>query len=426
MKIDTDKKIVLIGLDGVPYNMIEEFSQDGTMLNMAKLITDGVFRKSESTIPEISSVAWSSTITGKNPGEHGIFGFTDLHKNSYQLKFPNFNDLKEEPFWQQWDCESVIINVPSTYPSHDINGVHISGFVSIDINKSVSPASLIPTLMDMDYRLDVDSSKAHESMDLFLEDLDKTLSARIDCYRHLWAQGNWQFFMLVFTGTDRLMHFLYEAYEDKSHRYHDKFLEHFRKIDSIIGEISERISDKDTLLLMSDHGFEKLDYDVYLNRFLIDENLLSFTAGADPSLENISNDTIAFVMDPGRVYINYSDKYPCGCVDRRDEKIIISKLKTLFGGLSINSKKVIRDIYTKDEIFFGNYTKDAPDITLVANEGFNLKAMMKTPGLYSKGIFTGKHTQDTAFLLAKGISSDIIGENPKVSDVRRILESTMK
>ena len=202
------ERFIIIGLDGVPYSLLKEFAQAGVMPNTAELIGDGIFREMSSSIPEISSVAWSSIITGENPGQHGIFGFTDLFGDSYKMRFPNFRDLRSRPFWDQLEGESVIINVPSTYPVGEMDGVHISGFVSIDIARSVHPKSLIPKLKDIDYRLDVDSQKAHSSMELFLSDLDKTLDARIETYRYLWENRDWQTFMLVFTGTDRLMHFL--------------------------------------------------------------------------------------------------------------------------------------------------------------------------------------------------------------------------
>ena len=64
------------------------------MPNSSRLMEDEIFKKMESSIPEVSSVAWSSIITGKNPGEHGIFGFTDLMPKTYPLIFPNFNDFK--------------------------------------------------------------------------------------------------------------------------------------------------------------------------------------------------------------------------------------------------------------------------------------------------------------------------------------------
>ena len=202
-------KTVIIGLDGVPFGMIKDFAETGVMPNTAELISQGIFKKMYSSIPEVSSVAWSSMITGENPGRHGIFGFMDLFPDSYKMRFPNFNDLKAPPFWDAWEGKSVIINVPATYPVRKMKGVLISGFVSIDLEKSVHPKSLIGPLKDLDYRLDVDAQKAHTAMDVFLEDLDKTLDARIQAYRYLWETQDWQTFMLVFTATDRLMHFLW-------------------------------------------------------------------------------------------------------------------------------------------------------------------------------------------------------------------------
>ncbi len=143
-------KTIIIGLDGVPFDMLKGFAEDGTMPNTAKLISTGVFKHMRSSIPDISSVAWSSIITGVNPASHGIFGFIDLRPNSYKMCFPNFSDLKAAPFWAQTDSRSVIINVPSTYPVKPMNGVHISGFVSIDFAKSVYPPSITDTLRSLD------------------------------------------------------------------------------------------------------------------------------------------------------------------------------------------------------------------------------------------------------------------------------------
>jgi len=140
-----------------------------------------------------------------------------------------------------------------------MNGAHISGFGSIEFDKSIYPPSLAGTLKEMDYRLDVDASKAQQSMDDFLADVDATLDARIKAWRYLWEKEDWQTFMLVFTGTDRLLHFLWNAYEDASHKYHDAFLDHFRRIDAEIGEIASRLTENDQLVIHSDHGFERLD-----------------------------------------------------------------------------------------------------------------------------------------------------------------------
>lgn len=418
------KRTIIIGLDGVPYRLLEDLAQNGVMPNVSQIIQGGIFRKMASSIPEISSVAWSSVITGKNPGEHGIFGFIDLFPNSYRMRFPNFNDLKTEPFWMNTDGKSVIINVPSTYPVKDMNGVHISGFVSIDFDRSVHPKSLVSKLRELDYRLDVDSSTAHKSMQLFLSDLDNTLEARIRAYRHLWEEIDWHTFMLVFTGTDRLMHFLWNAYEDKNHRYHQDFLEHFRKIDQAIGEIGHNMNDEDSLIMLSDHGFERLEEDVYINYLLRKEGILDFTDNSNPDFSKISAKTKAFALDPARIYVNLKGKYPCGGVEKNDKEKVIEELISLFSALKIDGKKVIRDIYRKEDIYSGPFLDAAPDLILVGNRGFNLKAKINADRLLDKDIFTGKHTQDDAFLL---LYSDKllanIPDKPTVSDIRWVFQS---
>lgn len=418
-------RIIIIGLDGVPFGMIEKMAQTGVMPNMARLISQGIFRQMHSSIPEVSSVAWSSMITGANPAEHKIFGFTDLMDNSYRMTFPNFNDLKAPPFWEQWEGKSVIMNVPSTYPVHEMNGVHIAGFVAINFEKSIHPKSIVHNLKDMDYRLDVDSQKAHKSIDLFLKDVEETIDARIRAYRYLFDNQAWQTFMLVFTATDRLLHFLWDAYEDKNHKYHTQFLEHFSTIDGAIGEISNKINDNDLLIMLSDHGFERLDYDIYINHFLKEQGLLHFKQGSDADLKNICVGTKAFALDPARIYLNFKEKYPCGTVERPEADDVLGQLENLFRSLEVDGRKVIKDIYRKNDIYSGPYLEDAPDMVLIAEKGFNLKASLRVDKLADKAIFTGKHTHHDAFLSINGISDEsIVPEVPTVADVKSIMENS--
>ena len=411
-------RTIIIGLDGVPFGLIKDLADRGVMPNTNEILSDAFFGKMHSSLPEVSSVAWSSIITGKNPAEHGIFGFTDLFSHSYELRFPGFNDLQSPPFWNLIKGKSVIVNVPSTYPVKEMNGVHISGFVSIDFNRSVFPKSLIPILKNFDYRLDVDSTLAHQSMDLFLDDLDKTLPGSIQTYRYLWENIDWEIFMFVFTGTDRLLHFLWDAYEKESHKYHGQFLEYFRKIDQVIGEIGSRIQEEDLLIMLSDHGFERLDYDVYINSFLKKEGYLHFGNKKEQALIHIDSSTKAFALDPARIYIHTKDKYPNGGVDRREREKIIQAIKNLFAALEIDKRRVIKSIYTKEDIYTGPFMDRAPDLILVGEKGFNLKGNIKQEQLTDKDIFTGKHTQDDAFLLIRGkVDLRGIRDYPNVGDV---------
>ena len=421
--MDSASRRVIIGLDGVPFEMLERLAQRDVMPHTGRLINGGVFRRMSSTIPEVSSVAWSSVITGSNPGQHGIFGFTELPINTYRLSFPNFNSLRVAPFWERdVSKRCFIVNVPSTFPARAMNGIMLSGFVALDLERAVYPSSLLPMLRQMDYRIDVDSGKAHQSMELFLRDLDKTLEARISVYRYLWGQ-QWDTFMLVFTGTDRLMHFLWDAYTDINHEYHESFINHFRKIDEVIGEILRSLTDEDTFIVLSDHGFETLTADVHINAFLKQNGFLKLSDDIAGSYADIDCGTRAFGLDPGRIYLNMEDRYPKGAVREQEREGMLRELEAFFGGLQQEGRKVIKKIYRKEELYRGPYLDFAPDLILLGEEGFNLKAGIGSNDLFSKSLFTGKHRDDNAFLLVRGRHNDkITPAHPSVTDIIGLID----
>lgn len=419
---NTKSRMVIVGLDGMPFHLIRDLAQSGVMPNTGEIMQNGAFAQMESSIPEISSVAWSSVITGANPGQHGIFGFTDVPDGTYRLSFPSFSSLKMPPFWNhQGNGRSVIINVPFTYPASTLDGVLIAGFVALDLKRATYPPSLISKLNELDYRIDVDSEKAHRSMDLFLKDLDRTLQARIAAYRHLWDKEDWQTFMLVFTGTDRLAHFLWQAYEDESHKYHSAFMQHLHEIDKVIGEIRDRMGENDSFLMLSDHGFELSELEVQINVFLLQEGFLKFTNDPPRSLADIDYGTRAFALDPARIYINLEGKYPRGSVKAEERDAVITELRNSFESLEVDGRKVVRRVFLKEEIYHGPYLDHAPDMVLLSNKGIDLKASLKAKQLSGKDVFTGKHSQEDAFLLIDKPLANIIPKNLSVSDVLGVM-----
>lgn len=417
------KRVIIIGIDGVPYTFLKDLSQNGTMPNFNKLAGESLFTQMDSSIPEISSVAWSSVITGVNPGTHGIFGFMDVAPGSYRITFPNYSSLQAPCFWEQnADQRSVIINVPSTFPAKEINGVLISGFVALDLKRSVYPPSLLPQLNELDYRVDVDIERIKESTDFFLKDLDRTLKARIAAYRYLWDHEDWDNFMFVFTCTDRLMHFLWNAYEDPEHIYHSNFIDHYRQIDRVIGEIAGRLQDNDTMILLSDHGFERLENEVYVNFALKKAGMLSFETEQPSGLKDIDSSAIAFALDPGRIYVHLKDRFPKGKIERSERDMIVQELINIFNSIECTGQKIIKHCYRKEEIYSGPLMQQAPDLVLVANRGFNLKGSLNPVNLCEKSAFTGMHNQHDAFLLVRGRSDKIVfSKKPCVTDIVNIM-----
>jgi predicted AlkP superfamily phosphohydrolase/phosphomutase len=421
-------RIVLIGLDGVPYGLIRDLAGSGTMPHMQSLIAQGLFCPLASSIPEISSVAWSSIITGANPAEHGIFGFTDLAPGTYRRVFPNFASLQAPPFWTRPEFgRTAILNVPSTYPARPLDGCLVAGFVALDLEQAVYPPELVPQLQALDYRVDVDAGKAVQSMRLFLADLERTLQARVAAYRYLWQSERWDTFMLVFTGTDRLAHYLWHAYEDEKHRYHQAFLDHFHQIDAAIGEIAGRLAADDLLLMLSDHGFERLDKEVYVNHVLAEHGLLSFPAGEPARLARIDGATRAFALDPGRIYLHERGRYGRGSVSPAGREPLLREIEGLFESLAIDGQRVIRRAYRREEIYHGPWLERAPDLDVLAEPGYNLRATLRPGRLWDRGQRSGKHTQADAFLLVRGHPEpEAVPPAPGVEDVVPIMQRAIQ
>jgi predicted AlkP superfamily phosphohydrolase/phosphomutase len=420
---NNEQRVIIIGIDGVPYRLLEDLSDRGMMPHFKALRKQGVFTKLESSIPEISSVSWSSIITGRNPGEHGIYGFTDLIPGTYTMSFPNFRNIKQPAFWQQDDKTHVIINVPATYPVREINGFWVSGFVSLDFEKAVYPPSYVQTLQDMGYRVDVDSKKAHKSTRLFLKDLFDVHDKRMQLYRKLWTTMDWDVFMFVFTGSDRLEHFLWDAYEDPDHEYHQQFLEYFEKVDAAIGEINNHMDDSDALIMLSDHGMERIKTSVHLNTYLADNGYLNWGDQPDQKYNNIEAGTTAFALDPARIYLNKEDTYPRGSVAPDEEATAIEELTDLFYQLEKDGEKIIKKVYTKEDLYHGDHTDRAPDMVLLPHSGFSLSGSMRQRPLFATDdTIVGMHTQDDAFLYVKERqNSQILPSHPHVEDITSIL-----
>ncbi|MFQ6078887.1 MAG: alkaline phosphatase family protein, partial [Thermodesulfobacteriota bacterium] len=303
----------------------------------------------------------------------------------------------------------------------EINGVLISGFVALDLEKAVYPPSHLQKLRDLNYRIDIDAEKGHKSKLLLFKELFTTLEARIKAYKYFWGTVDWDVFMLVFTGSDRLEHFLWSAYEDKTHEHHLQFLEFFKRIDGAIGEINDRLGEGDSLVILSDHGMEGIRTDVNVNTNLVQEGFLLLEDSPNKKYNCVKEGTKAFALDPGRIYLNKKGKYPRGCVQENEERKVIAELIDSFTQLTWDGERVIKNIYRKEEIYRGNFLEQAPDLVLMPNSGFNLKAGLFKKELFEEDPLTGKHTQEDAFLLIKG-GEEIIPKNPSVEDVVPILD----
>jgi len=400
------KRTLVVGLDGVPHSLLTRLAAEGVMPNAARLLLLGHLSKMKVTLPEISAVSWPSFMTGANPGTHGIFGFVDLKPGSYEVRFPSFRDLKVPTMWDrlgQRGKRCVVVNQPSTYPAREIPGVLVSGFVAISLKKAVWPPAALPALEKMGYEIDIDTARARGDHAYLIGALDSTLKGRRRAVDHFWKEP-WDFLEVVVTGTDRLHHYLWDALDDASHPYHSAFLDYYRKVDAFVGELASRFAKEsgraeegEGLFLLSDHGFTGIVQEVRVARWLVDNGYLSFGKEKPDSLDDISPSSKAFVLDPGRIFVNRKGRFPKGSVDDAGARAVVAEIKAGLSELRWEGRPVVERVFERDEIYSGPETPNAPDLVVVGHHGFDVKGTIREPDLFGRTPLTGAHTWDDAF-----------------------------
>jgi len=125
------QKVVLIGVDGATPDLIDKWVNEGKLPNFQKLRENGTWGKLKSTTPPFSAPAWTSIVTGCNPGKHGIYGFEST--GTLEPHLINSRHRKVPAIWSfltSIGMKSIVVNVPGTYPPEKINGAMITGLLT--------------------------------------------------------------------------------------------------------------------------------------------------------------------------------------------------------------------------------------------------------------------------------------------------------
>jgi predicted AlkP superfamily phosphohydrolase/phosphomutase len=399
-------RVAVIGLDGTPASYLRRRIADGGLPHLAELSREGTLAGSWAPLPPISSVSWASASTGVNPGRHGVFGFVERKPGSWDLTFTNALTIAEPQVWARAGAaglRSVVVNIPGTYPAQPVDGVLVSGFVSPVLEKSVQPPEMVSFLEQRGYLIDVDLSLGHKDLDAFWEQLVAHHAARTRVLVDLLEQEECDLFYVAFTGTDRLHHFLWEQMERGEEPWASRFHDYYDRVDASVGELVSRLpgADECRLILLSDHGFCRIDQEVFVNRWLERDGWLGLTEPATSIGSVVPERTRAYCMDPGRLYLNLAGREPGGIVQPGDYAAVRDELQAWAEGLPF-----VRRVVTREEAFQGPFAERGPDLVLVSHNGWDLKGAVRTTELQGRGKLTGMHTQDDAFLLVRGAQFD--------------------
>ena len=431
MREECVTRVLVIGLDGVPLNLIRSWAQEGKLPVLKSVMDEGVVGPLRSTIPPTSGPAWSSFMTGKNPGKTGIYDFLYRRNGNYVFSPNDARRRDGKPIWNILSSANKrvgVLNVPMSYPVEPVNGFIISGWMTPYIARDfVYPPHLLSELETEvgRYRIYPSEtfSKKHEKG--FLEACNQLLDLRTRTALHLMQRDPWDFFMVVFFDTDRILHQMWH-YLDRDHPWRsldgasDKsqpVWRYFQRLDRSIGQLIQQADDDTLVMIMSDHGMGPAHRMIVLNNWLLDIGLLqlkdspltrlkhrSFKWGF--TLRNVHNivdrlglakhaeykalysvDAIlkttflsfsdvdwarskaySFGRSVGPIYVNVKGREPQGIVKPgREYEEVRDEITALAEELTDprTGRKLVGRVVRREEIYSGPYVDQAPDLVLL-------------------------------------------------------------
>ncbi len=416
-------KLFLLGIDGLPRWMWQQFADSGVMPHSRSLLSSGTLVPMKSSLPEVSSAAWASIVTGENSGGHNVFGFTDLIDGSYTLAFTSSRTFRAKPFWAHEGAgPSLIMNVPQTYPAQPMQGMLVSGFVALDLRRAVHPPEELEWLQSINYAVDADMSLVEKGKRVFVEELHRVMAARCQALHHHWNRQPWQNMMFVLTGTDRLNHYLWEDYEDQSSPFHQTFLDYYHEVDVQIGRILERLDDNVTIAAVSDHGFARQSCSVNVNCLLAQAGYLALKPSDRPSYIDMLPETRAFAMDPGRIYLHREGRYPKGLVTGDSAETLMQELTRFFLDVRVSGMPVVSEVKRGKDVYSGPFAHRAPDLILMPAGDVALSGRMNLSELVEQTRINGKHTFTESSFFVRGNNIGQIPSDMKVENVLDVIQ----
>ncbi|MFX0134610.1 MAG: alkaline phosphatase family protein [Candidatus Hodarchaeota archaeon] len=432
-------KVLVIGLDGASWELLLPWLEKNELQNLQKLIENGVSGYLKSSIPPLTFPAWKCYSTGKNPGKLGVYSLASIDLKNMRIIPNNSTFIESNEIWDYLSEERLkvgIINMPTTFPPKQVNGFMITGPFSI-IGKHTFPRNFKNELDNYDYKIIPEYYMTRNEKDL--DDAKRVISSRFSLVRDIIKKNQINFLHLTIFFTDTIQHFRWNSKEVK---------DVWKCIDENIGNLMHELDERWIIIIMSDHGFTKLKGRLYLNTWLERMRYLKLRNNFD------FGDFLQFLDSIGiRFEILYSFSKKVGIFsiltkvisEERQRKIMRMipawgrklegmenkidwdhsrviplapliyfnsnrstefEIKTLIKRLKEiknpeTGEKIIKEVLQRDEIYWGEFLKKAPDLIIVPNNGYEISDILKEDVEFSfeGDEWRGTHTQNGILII---------------------------
>ena len=342
-------RLAIIGLDCADPTLLEQLLPE--LPTLRRLISSGSFSRLRSVDPPITVPAWMCMMTGKDPGELGVYGFENRTSFGYAgFSVPDSSSFQAETLWDtlgRHGRRSIVLGIPGTFPPRPILGYLVSGFLTPTTRVPYTfPASLSEEIRSWvgEYDLDVREFRTDDIASTV--DQARTMTRkRFAVARRLVSREPWDLFAMVEIGPDRIHHALW-GHHHADHRTHDPsspftdaLTDYYRLLDAEIGALIESFPSSTRTLVVSDHGAQSMDGGIGLNEWLIAHGYLTLrgTPAAGTRLQDLIEQdrvdwsrTIAWGSGGycGRLYLNVAGREPRGIVAPSDTDRVLDELAT--------------------------------------------------------------------------------------------------
>ena len=381
MSMSAIERVMIVGWDSAPADLLtDEWLQE--LPNLRRLTHQGIAGPMRSSDPPITVPAWTSMLSSQNPGRLGFYGFRNRKPGTYEdMWIATSAAVKVPRLWNILSSQGqrcAVLNVPQTYPVEAVNGVLVSSFLTPGTD---SEYTYPPGLKhDLDratdgYMIDCDNFRTDDKTNL-LEQIYQITDKRFAAAKYLLQREDWDFFMMVYMGPDRIQHGFWK-YCDPQHRNFERgnpfeatLLEYYKHLDQQLGELSSIAGDDAAVMVVSDHGAKRMEGSFNVNDWLRSQGLL--TLKQDPEgVTDFSTDLVDWSQTTAwawggyysRIFLNVAGREPQGIIppdeyeSMRDD--LIRRLMQITDDRGrIMDTKALRP----QELFNGPHVDEAPDL----------------------------------------------------------------
>lgn len=289
-----NRRIIAIGLDGATWDLFRPRMESGRMPTLKRLAENGAVGNMQSVYPPETPAAWSSFMTGKNPGKHGVFDFLVYDPRTQKDVPVNAGMRTGKTVWEYASDAGktcLVLNVPTTYPPAPLKGAMITDFLTPAHARDYAyPQGLVEEL-EAEYgryplfyeSISFVSANSDSNAKVFLDELEYIDRTKFDVAEKLFDRFQPDFTMLHIWGTDRLQHELW-SFMDPDHPRYDKakaakfggrIEDYYTMLDERIGRLISRLGSDGIAIILSDHGFGATHYFIDQNSWLLREGFIT-------------------------------------------------------------------------------------------------------------------------------------------------------